>query len=463
VIHLTLHQLSAYLDGELVETSTEIVRRHLAECGECTLKFATLEEQEQELAPSLSHDPDDAFFERLAISVEEAIPQESATPGKTEPGSALPLGRGAPAVAARTTAVAPSGPATGPTPAGLADDPKVDERAQPQAPTPGRRDSLTPWIAAVVVLLVGASVAVVAIRSGRLGPDSTRRGGPSESTPRVARDRAGKTPEPVNKPPADMEVARSAPQPAPTPAPTPAVEPAPARVEEPDQAPAPIQVAALAPPPAPLVQTPSPAAPPTPAASAPAAISAAPKPVAAAPSEAPGRPKPDEGSLQGGPSKNLFPVIRTKTVVETPGRAVEPLAPAPEGDAGAQQGRAAPAPNPANEPVPRPDVFAGLPPNLSAPIRIAERKSEEASLDPSAASYEAAAAEWERALSLLRRTPHEGAVRFRLAEARYGAWQVSPDAYRAAAATAALRSCIVFAAPGPDRDEAKRRLSEIKH
>ena len=40
MIHLTPQQLSSYMDGELNEASTELVRRHMGACEECTLKFA---------------------------------------------------------------------------------------------------------------------------------------------------------------------------------------------------------------------------------------------------------------------------------------------------------------------------------------------------------------------------------------------------------------------------------------
>jgi anti-sigma factor RsiW len=78
VNHLTLHQLSAYLDGELTEASTELVRLHLSQCAACTERFARMEAQEENLVRLLRHDPGEAFFEffRSAIDLDgrEASP-----------------------------------------------------------------------------------------------------------------------------------------------------------------------------------------------------------------------------------------------------------------------------------------------------------------------------------------------------------------------------------------------------
>jgi len=74
MIHLTPQQLSSYMDGELNEVSTELVRRHMGACEECTLKFAALEEQEEQLSHALVHEPGDDFFDRFAAEVERQLP-----------------------------------------------------------------------------------------------------------------------------------------------------------------------------------------------------------------------------------------------------------------------------------------------------------------------------------------------------------------------------------------------------
>jgi hypothetical protein len=69
VIHLTLQQLSAYLDDELPEASVELVRRHLSQCPECTVRFAKVEALEEILVRLLHHDPGDAFFDFFRDSI----------------------------------------------------------------------------------------------------------------------------------------------------------------------------------------------------------------------------------------------------------------------------------------------------------------------------------------------------------------------------------------------------------
>lgn len=55
-IHLTLQQLSAFIDGELPEASTAIVQRHLSVCEGCVETFGRLEEQEAVLERVLTYD-----------------------------------------------------------------------------------------------------------------------------------------------------------------------------------------------------------------------------------------------------------------------------------------------------------------------------------------------------------------------------------------------------------------------
>ncbi|HSQ61060.1 MAG TPA: zf-HC2 domain-containing protein [Acidobacteriota bacterium] len=69
MIHLTLQQLSAYLDDELPEASVELVRRHLSQCPECTVRFGKVEALEETLVRLLQHDPGDAFFDYFRDTV----------------------------------------------------------------------------------------------------------------------------------------------------------------------------------------------------------------------------------------------------------------------------------------------------------------------------------------------------------------------------------------------------------
>ncbi len=93
MIHLTPQQLSSYMDGELNEASTELVRRHMGACEECTLKFAQLEIQEDLLSKALVHDPGDEFFERFTEAVGKQIPS---TKGSSKPSPARSSSRNAP-------------------------------------------------------------------------------------------------------------------------------------------------------------------------------------------------------------------------------------------------------------------------------------------------------------------------------------------------------------------------------
>jgi hypothetical protein len=289
-----------------------------------------------------------------------------------------------------------------------------------------------------VIFVISASVCVVGVRSGKFLP----------RPPEAADQRTVEAP--PSAPPA-REPARVENTPAPEPdrgrRPVPEREPRPAPAIVPEREPASAPAAAPA-------RTPKPAPSPT------SLPPAAPKRVAVAPPRAVQSSRTDDetGHLLGGPAKNLIPVIHTTTTVETL-RVESPLAPPPEPSATAPSAAGA-----GKESARRAakDEFASLPPNILTQVRAAERRLDEAASDPAAVGYDAAAVEWEHALSLLRATSHEVAVRLQLAQARYRAWQLSPNAYRSAAATAALRSYMMMAAPGPDRDEAKERLAELR-
>jgi anti-sigma factor RsiW len=77
VIHLTLNQISAYVDSELPEASVELVRLHLSSCLECAERFGFMEEQEEALGRLLFHDPGDPFFARFSERVVGAPPKKA--------------------------------------------------------------------------------------------------------------------------------------------------------------------------------------------------------------------------------------------------------------------------------------------------------------------------------------------------------------------------------------------------
>lgn len=74
MIHLTLNQISAYIDSELPEASVELVRLHLSSCLECTERFGHIEEQESAIARLLVHAPGDPYFERFSERVLGPVP-----------------------------------------------------------------------------------------------------------------------------------------------------------------------------------------------------------------------------------------------------------------------------------------------------------------------------------------------------------------------------------------------------
>jgi len=71
--------------------------------------------------------------------------------------------------------------------------------------------------------------------------------------------------------------------------------------------------------------------------------------------------------------------------------------------------------------------------------------------------------EWEHVLGRTMGGPFELEARFRLAEARFHAWELAPSQKRAAAATETLTSYLVRAPLGAHRDQAAVWLGRMKH
>ncbi|HEX7079284.1 MAG TPA: zf-HC2 domain-containing protein [Candidatus Eisenbacteria bacterium] len=135
MIHLTLQQISSYIDAELPEASVELVRLHLSACAECTERFARMEEQEAILARVLTIDPGPEFFEGLLDDL-SGRKGDFRKRAKRKPPAADPAPRGERA-------------SQGPRPDPAADGP------------PRRGGSI--WIA-VALALIAASLAVIAVR-----------------------------------------------------------------------------------------------------------------------------------------------------------------------------------------------------------------------------------------------------------------------------------------------------------
>jgi hypothetical protein len=107
------------------------------------------------------------------------------------------------------------------------------------------------------------------------------------------------------------------------------------------------------------------------------------------------------------------------------------------------------------------DLESAVPPDSPALSPAADAPPRLEGASPSAADYDAAAIHWEETLPSLRGEEYR-ATRLRLAQARYRAWDLSPNSDRAAAAGAAIRAYLVTAPQSPERDEAARWLSRIE-
>jgi len=434
VIHLTLQQLSAFLDGELTSASTELIRRHLSECDACTLRFGRIEAQEEVMARILVDEPGDAFFVELGESIATA-----ATGGNP---AAAPTEKKKARVADRTTPVAPPAPRPSSAHTPPAPDPETrpilyGRRAQDAAPTArGERRAMSALIVAIVICVIVASVAWIGFH---------RDGGSSRAVPRSDSERPSALVEPAtpeSPPPAATAPAEAPPKPAPT-VETPmaaSVEVAPESAERvalemvPEAVPDTVPIVA-----------------PEKTREKPARRRAASDPMSDGwlrtvvpgrpePTFTPKPPTPAPERLVERPVQNVVPVrtIITETVV---------------GPADRETG-----PPPAATPQAPAEVSTTrlIQEARSASLRAAKSK------DPLA--FDGAASAWERAMPASGGSPEDLAMaRRELAQARFQAWAISPSAARREAAITAARAYLLYAPPGPERDQAWTWLGRLKH
>ena len=104
-------------------------------------------------------------------------------------------------------------------------------------------------------------------------------------------------------------------------------------------------------------------------------------------------------------------------------------------------------------------------PDLSAAVlRDARSASLEAARSKLPASFDKSAEAWERALPLLEKTPETLALaRREVAQSRFQAWAAEPTEARREAAISSARHYLLYAAPGPERDQAWTWLGRLKH
>ena len=108
------------------------------------------------------------------------------------------------------------------------------------------------------------------------------------------------------------------------------------------------------------------------------------------------------------------------------------------------------------------DDYAALSDTVRGMVRTAQRLDADAATRRSAATYDFAAAAWERALRRVMGGPLEIETRRNLAVARYRAWELAPNSRRARAAIGALTAYASRAPAGPERNEAARMLDRVK-
>lgn len=181
MIHLTLNQISAYIDAELPDASVELVRLHLSSCLECTERFGHIEEQEGALARLLVNEPGDPFFERFAERVLGPEPVKKAEPvPKAEPVKKPEPAPPVAVVEAPRAPAEPPKPRAAPAPApkeaprqrtapmAAASRPKAADPATNDGPRKGGAARILLTVAALLIVLSAAAVIAVRPRIPRL-------------------------------------------------------------------------------------------------------------------------------------------------------------------------------------------------------------------------------------------------------------------------------------------------------
>ncbi|HET9950850.1 MAG TPA: zf-HC2 domain-containing protein [Candidatus Eisenbacteria bacterium] len=496
MIHLTLQQLSAFLDGELTEASTELIRRHLSECDACTLRFARIEAQEEVMVRILVDEPGDAFFVELSESIAKATtggksaptakrseakktkaadrtavtprPKPELRPAPKPEPKPTPKPEAKPAVTSEPKpAPKPEPPpAPAPRPAIVSrPEPAPAAPARPPAPNSetrpilyGRRvedkkrrapGAAIAWIAAAVLCVIVMSAAWVGLHRGDGAP---------RAVPRPDADRAGA---PVESAPLDVSAPPAVATNEPTPEPMPPVAtPTPADTHAPPEAASqPVPEVALdrAPEPEPtLAPTPAPAP------------AAAPE----KPHEKPAKPKATARADRSSEGSLRIMVPGRQEAAVTP----KPTAPTPERLVERPAQNIVPVRTIITETVVSPDDRdADPPPATTAPparttasparlIQEAKSASLRAAKSKDPAAFDDAASAWERAMPAIGSSPEELAMaRREIAQARFQAWAESPTASRREAAVTAARAYLLYAPPGPERDQAWTWLGRLKH
>lgn len=418
MIHLTVQQLSSYLDGQLVGSASDNVQSHLAACRDCSTRFALLERIEAILSESLSIDPGDEFFRELEAEVGSRIRErgqrdrDPSTPAVSaryleSPTQARPAnGRTDRAPNGRTDR-APNA-RTDHRPANTGVDARVastharvseeriaslkhrSEAAPPQYRPAAKRSGSGAWLAFAALAVVAGSVGVVVSRTSfvsawiaphlGLGPEerslASRALSPAVTPETTTTDNTPTVESPGNPTPSDAGSAKHEWNP---------WEPPSSHSSTADD------------------------------------------------EMVPGSTPDTNDDQADAPEPST---MRADEIIATPDSSRRSRATAS-------------------------DPFRALGTESLGPVRAAQQLSDMANADPTAARFETAADGWERALDTMGGVPEQVAVRQLLADALYRAWQAEPTRARAEAAKTAIKTYLLFAPSGWEREQAKTRLTKL--
>jgi hypothetical protein len=425
VIHVTIQQLSSYLDEQLAEGSADLVRQHLAACPECESRLGAFSRMDAALTRALSHDPGDDLLRRIERAVSSALGPDvmakadeilaaasaktstpvrpaatKTTAGVVSSSRAVPNARVPAATVAATKTKGRDIPATAWTPS------TEREAVGTPAAAASRRSkssSRGTWVVIFSLAIIAGSAGVMVSHSGTVQGwlDSLVSDPNFSTTPLRA--------------PRDVEQIAVA--------------------DSDSSAVAPIDSASGA------------------AVGATDGASAAGVPIAPGVAPPPRIAQVHDSDVQEDSEESAEAFTDEETAPQTM-RADEVLA----SGTSAPSGRAASGRSGAGSR--QSDPYANLRPETQAQVRDAERVHQQTLFHPTAEQFDTAALRWERVLEGMS-GQEQVVVRGRLADARYRAWEAGPTTQRADAAIAALRSYLLFAPPGITREEAKARLENI--
>ena len=137
--HVTVQQLSAFLDGALTGVSRDLVTRHLTACADCRERHALWHIYDEVLQRVLSWEPNERTMEEASARVELTLTAERRGLPPPEFTSVLQpviASSQGPAAAARASALFPTLPPVSPPPAAAAPPPPAPAPPPPPVPTP---------------------------------------------------------------------------------------------------------------------------------------------------------------------------------------------------------------------------------------------------------------------------------------------------------------------------------------